>query len=320
MTIQQIIDNNLSLLKEDDSKCEKEEIAIAKKFRFALDELSKQRKVFFHLHTKQLLNDVKENTMHLLLCRQNKSILSALIDLNGRFKENIEAQKVRVEDISQKINHLNEKIVQVKAIINQCSPYTINLTSGSCANLLLPQLSFPEFIQKFAISDKIYGITLMDDEDIYNSIRDCFDGLPKLYNNDISVVLDNMSSDESKRVLKMGLERAEPLVCTNLRGYLVSNSDEIVLIGLHDKKQPKIVEALDDYVSKANKPANYVLENNAVGNNLIIHHITNFFPPFAISSLALWEKDYKNFSKNCHIDVNLQKAMTDANYSLYPLK
>jgi hypothetical protein len=318
--LQQIIDNNLSLLKENNSKYDKEEIAVANKFRFTLDELSKQQKSFFHLHTKQLLNDVKENTKQLLHCRQNKSILCTLIDLNGRFKEIIEAQKGRVEDISQKINNLDEKIAQVEAIIKRHSPYTINLTSGFCANLLLPKLTFSEFIQKLAIPDKIYGFALMDDEDVYNSIRDCFDGLPKLYGNDINVVLDNMSSDESKSVIQIGLERAEPLVCTNLRGYLVYSSDELVLIGLNDKKQSKVIDTIDDYVSNAKKPVNYVLENNAICNNVIIHHITKFFPPFAISSIALWEKDYKNFSKNCHIDVNLQKIMTDVNYSLYPLK
>ncbi len=186
-------------------------------------------------------------------------------------------------------------------------------------------ISVNQLSKSISEEEGLYAIFESKLEDIKDKLLNYTDNIPQTLewkNKSIDDILKTLSDEEYNRILKLTIERSSPLLSTNYRGRFSNDLVNLFIVGTPDSSATVLrtsdggKKAFADLMS-----ANHRVEFTSTGNKncILIYRLSYVIPPFALSSMDIWEHEYRTrVRRNCHLDNNMLKMMTDENFSLQP--
>lgn len=338
LEIQNQVNLFMGEMKSELANFENKQPQYAAALKATIAELKEYDAKFFNTSSgkKERQQDVFNAAMQLVICQREKIRRQAAI----RFYNNVTAklldESMRITRIKDNILSIHrgftDKITRLQNNVGQdVKMFEIDLSIEKSRNICIDDndIDMNKFIGTITFSDKIYNL---DDLSLVGQFEKCVidyaSNLSKakdLKNASIEQELKNWNDNALSQLINKALEKSNPLLCYDDRGYGVVGQPptEVYYIGVPDK---------DNSVLKKNDKLKNLIPGNpdvdfasiGINDTIIIYRQLTIIPAFFIERYPTYEADYiiqqSKSNKFFHIDTKLVREMRDTNFSIYPAK
>jgi hypothetical protein len=134
----------------------------------------------------------------------------------------------------------------------------------------------------------------------------------------IDNVLDEMDDEVFEQTLRMAINKSNPLLRYDYRGYTPNERpSNSYYIGVPNKNESRLYKG-DNFKQLLQGNIDVDFANIGVKDRVIIYRQLGVFPAYALSSLATYKDKYDNCNCCCHFDITIYNKMQREDYNLYP--
>ena len=183
------------------------------------------------------------------------------------------------------------------------------------------EIQIEEFLKDLSYSEKIFDFDTKRSTEVTKEILDYAKSLStakKWGNTTIDNILDLMDENSFKRTISIAINKSEPLLRCNYRGYSPAEKPaNSFYIGVPDKKNSRLYK--DDYFKNLLQGSIDVdFANIGVNDRVIIYRQFGVVPAYAIDPVTSYKEKYDNCNCNCHFDTIILNKMQREDYSIMP--
>jgi hypothetical protein len=231
-----------------------------------------------------------------------------------------------IKNILKKVHgELSDKVLAIQNDVEKrTAVFEIDLSKGTEITIDDSTILLGEFIASLP-SKNLYE--LGDSQATHEALLNYTKQLPEAKsweNKTIDSVLDTLSEDEFKELIRIASEKAKPLLKINGRGHTVANGkvleqaiNKYYYVGLPDTNSSRFTR---NNAFKKLQPADMDVSFITTGRDdkIILYRQEGVIPAFAVNPLESYRYEYDNCTTFSGFDANLFEKMTDEDHSLLP--
>jgi len=303
---------------------------IESSLKIAIKDLSDYNGKFFKRKAtlEEYANNVMEVATRKAICereiiRRNAAITfynglqTLLIDIYTKIG-NIKRMLMGISSI------LTNKIAEIQNRIGKASQtFQIDLAQKYVGQIQIKdeEIQISEFLKGLNFSNQIYDFDTKKSEDIIDVLLKYVNSLTtskELSNKTIDNVLNEMSEEDFEQILRIAINKSNPLLRVDYRGYTPNERpSNSYYIGVPVKKDSRLYKN-DNFKQLLQGNIDVDFASIGVKDRVIIYRQLGVLPAYAISPLVTYKDKYEQCNCCCHFDINIYNKMQREDYSIYP--
>lgn len=297
----------------------------------SIDELKTYSSKFFQSKAKreELEEDIRTTAQNLCICKREITRRDAAITIYTSINQMLADVTSRIVEIERNLKNAKELLrtdlsKQQNNVGNGMQTFQIDLSQelSKALEVKSDEMLVSDFIKTLDLEGKIYNFN----EISYNEIKDLLisytRNLPSSKehrNTTIDDVIDKLSEEEFKQIIKKAINKSMPLLRYDYYGYSPEEKPtDSYYIGVQNKNTSRL--ARNDFFKKLVGGSVGLCDFSSIGNTekIIIYRLLSVLPPYSIASLKECKLKYDNCRIDCHIDYNWQIRMMREEFDIYP--
>lgn len=183
------------------------------------------------------------------------------------------------------------------------------------------EILITELLRLLPSEDKIYDFSNKKKDEISDLLLTYTRQLrtaKELGSRTIDAMLDKMSDDEFEHVIQMAINKSNPLLRFDYRGYTPQERPaQSYYIGVPDKKKSRLCKD-DAFKDMLQGDIDVDFSNIGVKDRVIVYRQVGVYPAYCIAPLISYKEKYDNCNCFCHFDANIYKKMQREDYNICP--
>lgn len=296
----------------------------------AIRDLSDYNSKFFKKRgmLEDYANSVMEVTTQKAICereiiRRNAAITfynglqRALIDMYTKIS-NIKSMLMNISGT------LTTKIAEIQNRVGKASQtFQIDLTQKYINQIQIKdeEVQISEFLKGLTLNNGIFDFDSKTSDEVIGILLNYTNNLTtsnKLANKTIDNVLDDMEEEDFRNILRIAINKSNPLLKYDYRGYTpAERPSNSYYIGVPNKKDSRLLRNNNfKELLQGNIDVDYV--SIGVKDRVIIYRQLGVIPAYTISPLPTYKEKYENCNCCCHFDMNIYNRMVREDYDVFP--
>jgi len=303
---------------------------IESSLKIAIKDLSDYNGKFFKRSStlEEYANAVMEVATRKAICereiiRRNAAITfynglqTALIDMYTKIG-NIKRMLIGIS------GELTNKIAEIQNRVGRASQtFQIDLAQEYVGQIQIKdqEIQISQFLNGLTLTNGIFDFDSKTADEINDILLNYTNKLTtskELANKTIDNVLDDMEEGRFKQILNIAINKSNPLLKYDYRGYTPNERpSNSYYIGVPNKKDSRLYK---NDIFKKLLQGNIDVDFASIGvkDRVIIYRQLGVIPAFAISPLVTYKDKYDSCNCCCHFDINIYNKMQREDYSVYP--
>lgn len=219
---------------------------------------------------------------------------------------------------------LTNKIAEIQNRIGRASQtFQIDLAQKYVGQIQIKdeEIQISEFLKGLNFSNQIYDFDTKKSEEIIDVLLKYVNSLTtskELSNKTIDNVLNEMSEEDFEQILRIAINKSNPLLRVDYRGYTPNERpSNSYYIGVPVKKDSRLYKN-DNFKQLLQGNIDVDFASIGVKDRVIIYRQLGVLPAYAISPLTTYKDKYDQCNCCCHFDINIYNKMQREDYSLFP--
>lgn len=303
---------------------------IESSLKIAVKDLSDYNGKFFKTRStlEDFANSVMEVATRKAICereiiRRNAAITfynglqTALIDMYTKIG-NIKRMLVGIS------SNLTLKIAEIQNRVGRVSQtFQIDLAQQYVGQIQIKdeEIQVSEFLKGLTFTNGIYDFDSKTTDEIISILLKYANRLTtsrEFANKTIDDVLDDMQDDEFEQILRIAINKSNPLLKIDYRGYTPNEKPtDSYYIGVPNKKNSRLNKE-DRFKRSLHGNIDVDFAEIGMKDRVIIYRQLGVYPAYAISSVSSYKERYDNCRYCCHFDINIYNKMQREDYNIYP--
>ena len=296
----------------------------------AIDDLKAYDKKFFKTKSKmdELEDDLRVEAERLCTCQREITRRNAAIQVFNAVKAILGDARLKINNIKASLLAVNKtlttKLAGIQNEVNKATEtFQIDLAQELTTSLTMKpeEIKVVDFVRLLPGERHIYGFEEYSPEEIEAFIMKYANGLhttKEHLNTTIDDVIDRLSEDEFEQIIKLAINKSQPLLRYDYKGYQPEELPrDSFYIGVRDKKNNRL--AKEDYFKKMIQgTADCDFSNIGSTEKIIIYRVLGVLPAYSITSMNECKQEYEKCKNDCHIDYNWEVRQQRDDFSLAP--
>ena len=219
---------------------------------------------------------------------------------------------------------LTNRIAEIQNRVGRASQtFQIDLAQQHVGQIQIKdeEIQISEFLKGLTLVNGIFDFDSKTTDEIIDILLDYTNKLTtskELANRTIDNVLDKMNENEFEQILRIAINKSNPLLKYDYRGYTPNERpSNSYYIGVPNKKDSRLYKN-ENFKKLLQGNIDVDFASIGVKDRVIIYRQLGVIPAYTISSLSTYKDKYDNCNCCCHFDINIFNKMQRDDYSLYP--
>lgn len=183
------------------------------------------------------------------------------------------------------------------------------------------EILIPELLKTLPSEDRIYDFGNKRKDEVAESLLKYTRQLrtaKELGSRTIDEMLDKMSDEEFEHLIQTSINKSNPLLRFDYRGYTPQERPaQSFYIGVPDKKNSRLCKG-DAFKNMLQGDIDVDFSNIGVKDRVIVYRQVGVYPAYCIAPLSSYKEKYDNCNCFCHFDANIYRKMQREDYNIYP--
>lgn len=298
--------------------------------KIAINDLTTYNGKFFKSKStlEEYANSVIEVASRKVVCERDIIRRNAAITFYNGLKAELLDVYNKVINIKRMLIAISEemtgRITEIQNYVGRTSQtFQIDLAQKEVSQIAIKdtEIQISEFLKTLLSENKIYDFDNKRKDEIINILLNYTTELPtskEFGNKTIDDVLDKMGETEFEQILQMAINKSNPLLRFDYRGYTpMERPANSYYIGVPNKQNSRLCKD-DRFKNLLQGHIDVDFASIGVKDRVIVYRQVGVMPAYCISSLASYKEKYDNCNCFCHFDANIYNKMQREDYSLYP--
>lgn len=298
--------------------------------KIAINDLSEYNGKFFKKKStlEDYANSVMEIATRKAICEREIIRRNAAITFYNGLQTLLIEAFTKVGNIKRMLigisSELTNKITEIQNRIGRASQtFQIDLAQKYVGQVQIKdeEIQVQEFLKGLAYENKIFDFDAKKSSEIIEVLLNYTNKLTtsrELANMTIDRVLDEMDNEVFEQTLRMAINKSNPLLRFDYRGYTPNERpSNSYYIGVPSKNESRLYKD-DNFKQLLQGNIDVDFANIGVKDRVIIYRQLGVLPAYALSSLATYKDKYDNCNCCCHFDITIYNKMQREDYNLYP--
>lgn len=298
--------------------------------KIAINDLTEYDSKFFKRKSvlEENANRVIEVASRKVVCERDIIRRNAAITFYNGLKAELLDVYNKVINIKRMLIAISEemtgRIAEIQNYVGRTSQtFQIDLAQKEVSQITIKdtEIQISEFLKTLLSENKIYDFDNKRKDEVINILLNYTTELPtskEFGNKTIDDVLDKMGETEFEQILLMAINKSNPLLRYDYRGYTpMERPANSYYIGVPNKQNSRLCKD-DKFKNLLQGHIDVDFANIGVKDRVIVYRQVGVMPAYCISSLASYKEKYDNCNCFCHFDANIYNKMQREDYSLYP--
>lgn len=328
--IQAQVDLFLSEMNAEVNELNEQLPRIESSLKIAINDLAECDSRFFKRRgvLEEYANGVIEVASRKVICERDIIRRNAAITFYNGLKTELLDIYNKVSNIKRMLIVISEemtnRIAEIQNHVGKASQtFQIDLAQEEISQIVIKdaEIQISEFLKTLSSENKIFDFDNKRKDEVINLLLNYTTELPtsrSFGNKTIDDVLDNMEETEFEQILQMAINKSNPLLRYDYRGYTpMERPANSYYIGVPNKKDSRLCKG-DKFKNLLQGHIDVDFASIGVKDRVIIYRQVGVMPAYCIASLASYKEKYDNCNCFCHFDANIYNKMMREDYSLYP--